>query len=71
MQIKKLVWKQTDDNIWLAYTPAGNQGSILVVYEEGKHWPCWDSTLPGYDYLQEAFDQGQKFHEEYIKQFLE
>lgn len=69
MKIKKLEWKKLD--FWIAQTPAQRSGNISIAFEQGKYWPLWSCDLPGYDTLEEAMLEGQKFHDEFISQYLE
>jgi len=68
MNIKPLNWEKRD--WWIAYTPAGHNGYISIAFEQDKYWPIWNCSLPGYDTLQEAMDQGQLFHNRYVENFV-
>lgn len=68
MNIKPLEWRKFD--FWIAYTPAAPNGNIMIAKEQDKYWPLWDCDLPGYDTLEEAQSQGQRFHDTFVRHFI-
>lgn len=74
-QIKELNWQAViggNGDAWYAETPASQTDrGIYIFFEEGKYWPVWNTTLPGFTTLAEAQAAGQAFHDNYIMQFLE
>lgn len=69
---KKLEWKQTSEDYWIAYTPASSikGGYIAIAYEQGKYWPIWNCDLPGYKTLEEVQEQGQLYHEQFLTIYI-
>lgn len=67
-----LEWKNNTPDYWIAYTPASSisRGYIAISFEQGKYWPIWDCALPGYDTLEEAKYQGQLYHENFLKVYI-
>ena len=70
--IKQLQWEQTSETHFMTESPASNSFSkhLAYTFAEGKYWPVWDLTLPGYDTRQEVEAQGQLFHDAYIRDFI-
>lgn len=74
-KIKDLEWHDVigaEGTSWYAQTPMlyGYRG-IYINYEEGKYWPAWNTSLPGYETLKQAQDQAQIDHDAWVSSFLE
>lgn len=67
-EIIPLSWIKRD--FWVAETPAAGSGFISIAFEQGKYWPLWNCSLPGFDTLEEAMGAGQEFHNTFIKKYL-
>jgi hypothetical protein len=70
--IKPLQWEETSEDTFVAKSPAGNSfhGDLMYTYEQGKYWPVWDLTLPGYDTREEVEVVGQQFHDTFVRDFI-
>ena len=70
MKIAPLVWNKIGVHEWAAETPASHRGNIWCMFDQGKYWPVWDCSLPGYDTKEEVMAEGQKYHNAHIKDFI-
>lgn len=71
MKIKKLVWEKFG-RLWVAKTSASHLGTISIVFEDEKYWAIWPCCkVEGYDSLEEVMNEGQNFHETFLKMYLE
>jgi len=69
---KPLEWKNTDNGVWIAYSPVSrvSNGYVQIMFEQGKYWPIWDCALPGYDTLEQAQEQAQMHHEAFLWNYI-
>lgn len=68
MNIKPLEWVKRD--LWVAQTPAAQNGYIMIAFDQGKYWPVWNCVLPGYNTIEEAMTEGQKYHNAFVENFI-
>ena len=70
-KFKKLVWKKLD--CWIAPSPAADyfEKTFMIFEEKGEYWTPISVQQEPFDTLEEAQDACQKYHETYLKQFIE
>jgi hypothetical protein len=62
------VWKKLD--YWITYSPS-MPNFCSIIFEEDKYWTPICVQAQGFNTLEEAQDACQKYHETYLKQFIE
>lgn len=70
MQIKPLEWVEIDEDYFEASSPASHNNRLVFTYEQGKYWAMWDLLLPGYESIDQVKAEGQKHHDQYVKDFI-
>ena len=67
--IKKITWSELNGMYFSSHTITGN--SYNIAFEEGKYYPLWDASLPGYKTLEEAQKVAQDHYEAIIRSAFE
>ena len=68
VKVRELDWEKRD--VWYAKCPVSGK-VYLIAEEEGKFWPLWDVSLPGYNTIETAKAAAQADYERRILSTLE